>query len=318
MRRPEFWRTDRAAARLLAPAAWAYGAAAWGHRALAKTEPAPVPVICVGNLIAGGAGKTPVAIAIGAALVGQGRAVHFLSRGYGGRDAGPLRVEPDRHGAEQVGDEPLLLARIAPTWVARDRPGGAAAAAAAGADLIVMDDGLQNPSLAKTRSIVVVDGGYGFGNGRLLPAGPLREPIPRGLARADAVVLIEPDTVGVGATLGPDVIRARIVPAHGAEAIAGTPVTAFAGIAEPAKLFRTLAELGCPIVAAHGFADHHRYTEAEMMKLIEEAGLAGTTLVTTAKDAIRLPPEMREMVTVLDVMLEWEAEGAIDALIGSI
>jgi len=285
---------------------------------LGKAQAPPVPILCIGNLTAGGAGKTPVALAIGGALTARGSAVHFLSRGYGGRARGPLMVDPKSHNAETVGDEPLLLARIAPTWVARDRPAGAAAAAAAGADLIVMDDGFQNPSLAKTRSILVVDGSYGFGNRRMLPAGPLREPIRRGLARADAVVLIEPDTIGVAGELPAHVIRARIVPAPGAEAIAGQPVTAFAGIAEPAKLFRTLAELGCPVVAIKEFADHHRFTRTEIMALIEDAALSDSTPVTTAKDAVRLPADMQSMITVLDVTLEWEAADAIEALLGPI
>lgn len=310
MRRPEFWRADGPAARALAPASWLYGGAAAARRALARPAAPPVPVLCVGNLTAGGAGKTPTALALGGLLRDRRRGVHFLTRGYGGRARGPLRVDPSRHDAAEVGDEPLLLAGAAPCWVARDRRAGVAAAARSGAELVVMDDGFQNPTLAKTRTVVVVDGVYGFGNRRLLPAGPLRETVRRGLARADRVVLVEPDEAGVAAELGPSAVRARLAPAPGSEALAGRAVVAFAGVAAPEKPFRTLAELGCRIVAAHRFGDHHRYTEAETMAILEEAARVGAAPVTTAKDWVRLPPTLRGAVEVLDVVLEWEEEAA--------
>jgi tetraacyldisaccharide 4'-kinase len=274
-------------------------------------------VICVGNLVAGGAGKTPVALALARRLLARGRAPHFLTRGYGGRLAGPVRVDPAAHTARAVGDEALLLAAMAPAWVAHDRPAGARAAAAAGAQTIVMDDGHQNPSLGKDLAILVIDGGYGFGNRRVIPAGPLREPIGEGLARADAVVVVGVDECGIAREIGGRVplLRARIAPTPGQDELADRDVVAFAGIGRPEKFFATLADLRCRIVAAHAYADHHAYAPDEIMRLADEAGAKRATLVTTAKDAVRLPPEARAMVRVLDVEIEWEDEAAVDALL---
>lgn len=314
MRAPEFWEHGRGPAPvLLAPLSYAWEAAGLARHALARPWRAPVPVVCIGNLVAGGAGKTPVALAVGEWLRGQGLEVHFLARGYGGREAGPLRVEPDRHGVREVGDEALLLAARAPTWIARDRPAGARAAAAAGAGVIVMDDGYQNPSLMKTLSLVVVDGTYGFGNGRLLPAGPLREPVARGLARAAAAVLVGDDEAGVKAGLEAElpVLRARLVPGPEAAGLAGREVVAFAGIACPRKFFDTIDEIGCRVVARHSFADHHLYTPGELATLCEEASALGAVPATTAKDAVRLPPEARAMVEVVTVSLLWQDPDAL-------
>ena len=320
MRTPDFWQRDGLVARALGPASRVYGAVAASRRGGARAVSPPVPVVCVGNLVAGGAGKTPVALALGERLAARGRAVHFLSRGYGGREKGPLRVDPERHGAAEVGDEPLLLARVAPTWVAADRPAGAAAAADAGAALAVMDDGHQNASIEKACSIVVIDGAYGFGNGRLLPAGPLREPVAVGLARADAAIVIGPDEAGIERDL-PDripMLRGGLVPRPDSADIAGARVVAFAGIARPEKFFRTLSALGCRIEAAKGFPDHHRFDEAEISGLVDAANAADAVPVTTAKDAVRLPPAYRNAVRVLHVSLEWEDEDAAEALIDEI
>ncbi|MDE0060462.1 MAG: tetraacyldisaccharide 4'-kinase [Defluviicoccus sp.] len=320
MRTPEFWRRDGLAARALAPASWLYGAvAAVRHRTARPVQP-PVPVLCVGNLVAGGAGKTPVALALGAKLAARGHAVHFLSRGYGGRERGPLLVDPARHGADAVGDEPLLLARVAPTWVSADRAAGATAAAEGGAGLIVMDDGHQNATVAKACSIVVVDGVYGFGNGRLLPAGPLRETVAAGLARADAVVAVGPDEAGIGAAI-PTGVRAsagRLAPPPDGAGIADRKVVAFAGIARPEKFFATLRTLGCRIEHTRAFADHHRYREAEIAVLLQIAASRGAVAVTTAKDAVRLPPALRGAVRVLDIVFEWNDAAAEEALIAEI
>ncbi len=170
MRAPEWWDASGSALlpTLLAPFGWGWGLAAQARRAWVRPWRAGVPVLCIGNLVAGGAGKTPLALDIGARLAGRGVAVHFLTRGYGGSAAGPLRVDGERHDVSQVGDEALLLARLAPTWVARDRGAGARAAIAEGAAVIIMDDGFQNPALAKDVSLIAIDGGFGFGNGRLM------------------------------------------------------------------------------------------------------------------------------------------------------
>lgn len=316
MRAPEFWRHDGLPARLLAPLGWLWS---WGvDRRLAETEAwrAAVPVICVGNIVAGGAGKTPVAIALAERLKARGRAVAMLSRGHGGREVGPRRVDPLRHDAARVGDEPLLLARVAPTWVARWRPDGAVAATEAGAEVIVMDDGFQNPTLAKDLSLVVVDGGYGFGNGRVIPAGPCREPIDKGLARADAVVVVGDDTADVARFLAATpVLRARLVPGPEAAALAGKPVVAFAGIGRPEKFFASLAAVGARIVEARPFADHHPYSRAEIEELLAVAAEAKAIPVTTEKDLTRVPETLRNRISILTVRLEWEDTRALDRLL---
>jgi tetraacyldisaccharide 4'-kinase len=319
MRAPGFWRTDGTLPALLSPLSLGWIAGTWLRRATTTPYRAPVPVICVGNLVAGGAGKTPVAIALGQDLIGRGKAVHFLSRGYGGRETGPLRVDPATHAAADVGDEPLLLARIAPSWIAHDRAAGAAAAVAAGAAAIVMDDGFQNPGVAKDLSLVVVDGGYGFGNGRVMPAGPLREPRAAGLARADAVVLMEPDEAGVASLLQRNlpVLRATLAPIE-AEPLRGKSVFAFAGIARPEKFFATLESLGCRIAGRRAFPDHHPFTEAEIASLVAEAERAGALPVTTEKDAVRLPPAMRGKVTTLPVALRWADAAAPETLLARV
>lgn len=313
MRAPDFWQTpDHPLARALAPLGRLYAAAGGLRRRWTHPVRAAVPVLCVGNLTAGGAGKTPTALALARHLAAAGRRPHFLTRGYGGRLPGPVAVDPMAQDFRQVGDESLLLAAVAPCWVARDRVAGARAAVAAGAGLLVMDDGFQNPSLAKDLSVVVVDGGYGFGNGRCQPAGPLREPVAAGLARADAAVLIGPDTAGAEAALagGPPVFRARLAPGPEAHALAGRRVLAFAGIGRPAKFFASLAEIGCDIVDGRAFPDHHPYAPEEVMALCEDAHAADALPVTTEKDFVRLPAAARPMIRTLSVALEWEEADA--------
>lgn len=315
MRAPEFWRSQNPLARLLEPAGLAYAAAGRWRRARTVPHRAGAPVVCVGNIVAGGAGKTPVCLSLAGLLDGA----HFLTRGYGGSEAGPLRVDPDRHTAEEVGDEALLLAARAPAWVARRRPLGADAAVAAGARAIIMDDGHQNPTLARDLSLVVVDGGYGFGNRRVLPAGPLREPLAEGLARADAVVLMGEDTAGVARRLPPDlpVLAARLVAGPEAARLAGRRVVAFAGIGRPEKFFATLRALGAQVVAVHPFADHFPYRHDDVQPILDEAFALGAVPVTTAKDAVRLPPDQRQQVDVLPVTVAWQDPVALSALLSA-
>jgi tetraacyldisaccharide 4'-kinase len=318
VRAPEFWQQkDSLAARLLAPAGSVWQAAARLRRALTRPWRAPVPVVCVGNLVAGGAGKTPVAIAAAQWYAARGISVHLLSRGYGGRRAGPHRVDPALDTAADVGDEPLLLAARLPAWIAQDRAAGARAAAAAGAKLIVMDDGFQNPTLAKTLSLLVVDGTQGFGNGRVIPAGPLRESVADGLARADAVVLMGEDSAGVAALVAGrlPVLRARLVPGPDAGRYRGERVAAFAGIGRPEKFYETLRALGAQIVATRDFPDHHPYQPEEVMGMVEHAARRDAVLVTTAKDAVRLPPGALAMVHVLPVELAWDDADAAAAVL---
>lgn len=315
MKTPAFWyRPPGPLSLLLSPAGRLYGAA--GRLRFLTTTPAqaPIPVLCVGNLVAGGAGKTPVALSLASLL--EEHAVHFVTRGYGGSVQGPERVDLARHDAAAVGDEALLLAEARPTWVARDRVAGTAAAARAGADLAILDDGFQNPRLRKDLSIVVVDGETGFGNGRLVPAGPLREPVSRGLSRADAVVLVGQDRTGALERLPGKlpVLRARIAPEENGE-LAGMRVFAFAGIGRPEKFFATLDRLGAEVVDRTAFADHHSYQPIEVSRLAGLAESRNAVLVTTAKDWVRLPPDLRPLVRVLRVSVSWEDTQAVRRLI---
>jgi tetraacyldisaccharide 4'-kinase len=317
MRAPEFWATGGAVAALLAPVGAGYGLASRLRRAWVRPIRVPIPVICVGNLVAGGAGKTPVALSLLAAMMARGLAPHVLSRGYGGTEAGPLRVDPARHDAGRVGDEALLLAAAAPTWVSRDRAAGARAIAEAGGGAIVMDDGFQNPAVTKDLSLLVVDGAYGFGNGRLIPAGPLRERVTDGLARADAVVLLEPDPQGLASRLSAQlpVLRARIAPTADGRRLAGARVLAFAGIGRPEKFFATLDSLGAVLVGCRAYADHHPYRPSEIDEVLARAESLDAVPVTTEKDAVRLPSQVRARVQVLSVTVEWQDAGALDSLL---
>lgn len=276
--------------------------------------------MCVGNVVAGGAGKTPVALAIAEHVRERGFAPHFLSRGYGGRERGPLRVNRSRHGPTEVGDEPLLLADSATTWIARDRAAGARAAARGGADVLVLDDGFQNPGVAKDVSLLVVDEEFGLGNGRVIPAGPLREPVAQAAARASAVVRMR--SSGASADLGPlaepdvPLLTAMVEPLDDdAERLTGARIVAFAGIARPVKFFATLDTLGCTVVGARSFPDHHRFRDKDIAGLIEEAEVLEARLVTTAKDAVRLPPVVRERVDVLRVAAVFDDPDALDRVL---
>jgi tetraacyldisaccharide 4'-kinase len=255
------------------------------------------PVVCVGNFTAGGAGKTPTVRWIAGWASEAGLSPVVLSRGYGGRLRGPVLVDLAKHDASDVGDEPLIIARDAPVVVCRDRRAGAACAIAAGAGLIVMDDGMQNPSLAKDFSIAVVDGGAGFGNGFCVPAGPLRAPLAAQLRFADAVLIIGPGAPGDAAAAlaeasGKPAFRAELRPSPEAvAALAGRPLYAFAGIGRPEKFFETLSRSGLDVQRTTPFPDHHPYTADDARKLAAEATAARLLPVTTEKDAVRFPGE---------------------------
>ncbi len=324
MRPPEFWKADaegRDAAltmrALLTPISWIYAWAAAQRFRTMTPRHAAVPVVCVGNLTVGGAGKTPVARALRARL---GPHAHTLSRGYGGKVAGPLRVTTDMRAAE-VGDEPLLHARDGGAWIARDRVAGAMAAVQGGARAIIMDDGFQNPSLAKDLNLVVVDPVFGIGNGRVFPAGPLRERLREGLARADAVVMLSNGAADSAprprwlAGFEKPIITAVLAPAGIAP---DGKLVAFAGLARPEKFFDTLAAMGADIAEAVPFSDHHAYSDDELDVLAQMADERGATLITTEKDAARLSPEWRAKVAVLPVAARFVDESALDALLAPI
>lgn len=320
MRAPSFWEHDGLAAHLLSPlsALWRFGL---DYRTTGiESFRAAVPVICVGNAVVGGAGKTPVVLDLARRLTQAGRAPHILTRGYGGSESGPLRVAAQTHTAARVGDEALLLAQAAPCWVARWRPKGAETAAKAGADVLIMDDGYQNQTLAKDMSLLVVDGAYGFGNGRLMPAGPCREPPDRAIARADAVIVIGEDRRRVAdSARGRPVLQARMVPTADSADLAGRRVVAFAGIGRPEKFFATLTDaVGATIVAEEPFSDHHPFTDQEILDVIDEARTLGAVPVTTAKDWVRIPQALRSQVRVVAITLDWRDPSQLDRLLAPI
>jgi tetraacyldisaccharide 4'-kinase len=300
MKTPAFWDEVPPSpwARLLSPVGAIYGAitAARMRKPGMKTA---LPVICIGNLTAGGAGKTPTVLALAAILHTQGHKPVALSRGYGGSLAGPVLVDPALHLPSDVGDEPLLLAQVMPTIITRDRVAGAALASLHG-NVIVMDDGLQNPSLVKSLRIAVIDGGSGIGNGLCLPAGPLRAPLAQQWPHVDHVLIIGTGTAGddiaaLAIIAGKPVSRAVLVPEPRiAATLVGRPVLALSGIGRPEKFRQTLVDLGAQVVAEMRFADHRAYTEQDVAAISAKAKICDALVVTTEKDAVKLAALWRE------------------------
>ena len=326
MRAPAFWSAERPdwRARALWPLGALYGAAT-ALKMSGRGARVGVPVICVGNFVAGGAGKTPVALAVARLLREMGETPVFLSRGYGGAagKGAPVLVDPTRHDAAYVGDEPLLLARVAPTIVSADRLAGAQAARARGASVVVMDDGLQNRALHQDMRLAVVDGASGAGNGYCVPAGPLRAPLAAQMPHVSALVLIGGGEAGervVARAGGKPLFLARLEPEpEAARLFAGREVVAFAGIGRPEKFFATLEALGANLVARHAFGDHHPFAREEIAGLQAEAEARGALLATTEKDQARIPlalvnPQMRAPLA-LPVTLAFDDGDAVTALL---
>jgi len=318
MKSPDFWqKRDAPAALLLAPLGWAYACVTAWRLAHGTPWKAPVPVICVGNLTAGGAGKTPIVRDLAAHLKAQGHRPGILSRGYGGTTQGPLKVDPARHDAALVGDEPLLLARDAPCWVARDRAQGARAMVADGITIILMDDGLQNPSLHQDLRIIVADGATGFGNFHPIPAGPLRERIGAGIARSDALIVTGEDRCHLVDSFSSQIktLQTSVTIRDG---LPGRPLVAFAGIGRPEKFRATLVSDGADIAEFQAFADHHAYSESELANLSATAERLGAQLVTTEKDWVRLNAEWRGKIKAIEIDIVWRDEAAITTLLDGI
>ena len=309
MRPPAFWHHDGLTPLLLSPLA-ALVAASTARRVARPGWRAPVPVICCGNATVGGAGKTTLALDLLRRLIGRGVAVHAITRGYGGRSQGVLRVAGQ--GSAMLGDEPLLLAEVATTWVGADREASARAAVAAGAQALVMDDGLQNPGLVQDCALLVIDGAAGFGNGHVLPAGPLREPVAAAAQRCRAAVLIGDDERHAirKLPLSLAVLRAHLEPT---ELLVDRRLLAFAGIARPGKFRQTLEQAGAEVAELIEFPDHHRFTRAEILRVKARAASLGAEPVTTPKDATRLPPGFHPLVA--DVRLVWDDPAALDAVL---
>ncbi|MET1413971.1 tetraacyldisaccharide 4'-kinase [Roseibium sp. HPY-6] len=328
MKAPEFWWQSSGSilSFLLAPAGWIYGLVS-GRRMLSKPKAkSRLPVICIGNFVVGGTGKTPFAIELAHLLREEGHKPAFLLRGYGGREKGPLLVDPERHGSSDVGDEALLLAEHGPTIVSSDRAAGARRAENEPVDILLMDDGFQNPSLAKDLSVVLVDCATGFGNGFCIPAGPLRAPAHQQIVRTDCLVLVGDgeaanEAVHLAGRKGLPILHAHLR-ARANSNLEGVDLYAFAGIGRPQKFFASLKELGYRVKKTRAFSDHHHYTEADVSSLMTNAERDGLQLVTTSKDMVRLTTLNGELfrwasakAEVLDVAMEIDAPERLIALI---
>ncbi len=296
LKTPPWWyRKAGVVAAALSPLAALYGRVAAARLKRGEVYRSRLPVVCIGNFTAGGGGKTPTALAVATLLKAMGKTPAFLTRGYGGGAKGLVQVG-EGDSAEEVGDEPLLLAAAAPTIVSADRVAGAKAIESGGADVIVMDDGFQNPSLAKDLCLIAVDASVGLGNERVIPAGPLRAPLEGQIVHADALVVIGEGRkanalIAAFEGAGKPVLRAKIAPNCDSRWLGVLPVIGFAGIARPAKFFATLKANGARLIESHGFPDHHRFTEKEAKRLLQEAEDRSAMLVTTEKDWARLPDE---------------------------
>lgn len=308
MKTPRYWQNKNIISTLLSPFGCVYGLATALRIKFKKGYRAKVPVICIGNVTAGGVGKTPVAMSVAELLKSHGKKPFFVSRGFGGHLSGVL-VDTKTHTAYDVGDEPLMLASVAPTVVCPNRAEGARLAEANGADIIIMDDGFQNPGLKKDISFLVFNGELGIGNGQIIPAGPLRESLKSGLKRADAVIFIGEDKTGLLSKIDKPVFCADIVeqkPKH-----QSVSVIAFAGIGYPQKFYRSLEKCGLKPVNTYDFADHHMYTKDELKAILKKAKKKNLPVYTTSKDYVKIPTDMQKDFCVLEIRADFKQSDAL-------
>jgi tetraacyldisaccharide 4'-kinase len=314
VRAPEFWHNKGGILSfVLSPFGWIYSAITSMRAAAKPTWAAPIPVICIGNVVMGGAGKTLVSIDLAERLKAKGQNPHIIMRGYGGGMNAPTKVDLNLHNANDVGDEALLLARTAPTWVGARRADVAKHATEDGASVLIMDDGFQNPSLAKDLSLLVVDAEYGFGNGRVCPAGPLREPIKNAASRAHAVI-------SLGGSLSENVMNLPAFvgytePTSNATDIHGERVVAFGGIGRPEKFFNSLKAAGAELTETISFPDHHPFSDAEIKNVLAKAKTQNSIAITTEKDFVRIPAALRTDIMSFPVRLRWEQADAFEGFI---
>ena len=319
MKTPSFWHADGFIPKLLEPLAQLYKCLSFLERSLRSKTKIDIPVLCIGNIVSGGAGKTPIALSIGQKLNVKHN-ISFLTRGYGGIEAGPIKVNPDAHSSYEVGDEALILSEVGSTWVSRNRTAGAIAAKNAGFEIVIMDDGFQHTSLVKTLSFVIIDGPYGFGNGRLIPAGPLREPIYSGLKRADVIVLVGEVNHSLIELLpnNKPLLRASLVPNEMGIQLSNSNVIGFAGIGRPTKFRETLEKMDLNIIDFVPFPDHYRFRESEIRELYEKATEVDAILVTTVKDMKRVPKSVAHLCQPIGITVAWEDDSEIQQLLDSV
>lgn len=318
MKTPKFWyKKSGTRALMLTPIGQLYRTAGLLRHAFSKPYKAGVPVICVGNIVAGGAGKTPTAITLARLLIQKGGRPIFVTRGYGGNEKGPLRVDLKLHTSRNVGDESILLAQIAPCWIGRNRAEAIRMAEKENPTHIILDDGLQNPKVLPDVNLLVVDGAVGFGNRLLIPAGPLRETLHDAFSRIAAIVMIGQDEQRVTTCLGKPVLSARMKPLLAGDLTKGTPVLAFAGIGRPEKFYASCREAGLNVVETRDFADHHLFSGEDLRDLSTTAQKKELKLVTTTKDWVRLPDPFRRHVGILDVQLVFEDEAEVLRIVQS-
>ena len=315
MKTPSFWKQKTFFSTLLMPLGWLYGGITALRIRFSKPYHAACPVFCVGNLTAGGTGKTPVSIALAEILKSMGKHPFFISRGYGGKLTGVL-VEPEKHTPFEVGDEPLLLAQTAPVVINPNRAEAAKLALQNGADCLIMDDGFQNPTLYKDFSFLVFDGAYGIGNGRILPAGPLRESFESGIKRAQVFIILGHDLQNLAQRTSLPVLKGEIV--SDLQQKATKSVLAFAGIGHPEKFYRSLEECGFQVLQKYDFPDHHFYTASELNALIMEAQNLKCEIFTTSKDYVKIPQNLKSYFKVLDIKVRWENENAVRQMLENI